>query len=426
MAKLSHPHDSRTRRPRPPPTILTGPLKHLNIAACTPGKMLAEPTDSHPLPSPAHAEVNLRRLLARLESTLVQAATNDPNAPVDRPVHVKYHSVPFITILSFDQVLRQNFNWKLLFSGKNVVHLRRLLASVETARRRDDSALCEYRRRVEQLEAALDANRLLSSVGRTVSSLRALAVLPPEECDARLAAADGVLRMQRKAEDQMRDMLLDNVQSRGELVFTPDWPPSSSKPTSSSEPEKPLDDLLLTPKPDLHRRSTTKQSLLDGSSSPSPLRLSTPSRPSTNQTIDHAAVLERERKLQEQLTDEMIMKAAQLKKSTMAMGDQLKKDALVVDDASDHLSSNLTHLNSARTRLLQLNKTARTTTWMIWGSVFFVCIAFVFTFVVMRLFKPTTVVAPRPQQHHHPEEAGDALVVHGEGWWPWFSRIFVD
>ncbi|KAI8587009.1 vesicle transport protein [Geranomyces variabilis] len=373
--------------------------------------MLAEQVESQPLPSPEHAEVNLRRLLARLESTLAQAAaTNDSDTRVDRPVHVKYHS--------------------------NVMHLRRLLASVETARRRDDSALCEYRRRVEQLEAALDATRLLSSVGRTVSSLRALAALPPEEGDARLAAADGVLRMQRKAEDQMREMLLDNAPPRQELLFTPDWAPSVSEPAATAE--KPYDGLLLTLKPDLHRRSTTKQTLLDGSSSPSPLRLSTParlsttqtpSRPSTTtQTVDHAAVLERDRKLQEQMTEEMIMKAAQLKRSTLAMGDQLKKDALIVDDATDHLSSNLTHLNSARTRLLQLNKTARTTTWMIWGSVFFVCIAFVFTFMVMRLFKPTAVVptAPRPQLQHHPEETGDAMAVHAEGWWPWLSRILVD
>ncbi|KAJ3184191.1 hypothetical protein HDU87_005037 [Geranomyces variabilis] len=369
-------------------------------------EMLAEPAGSHPLPSPEHAEVNLRRLLARLESTLAQAAaaTNDPDTRVDRPVHVKYHS--------------------------NVVHLRRLLASVETARRRDDSALCEYRRRVEQLEAALDATRLLSSVGRTVSSLRALAALPPEDSDARLAAADGVLRMQRKAEDQMREMLLDNALPRQELVFTPDWAPSVPEPAATSE--KPYDGSFAA-----GARGTTKQALLDGSSSPSPLRLSTParlsttqtpSRPSTTtQTVDHAAVLERDRKLQEQMTEEMIMKAAQLKKSAMAMGDQLKKDALIVDDATDHLSSNLTHLNSARTRLLQLNKTARTTTWMIWGSVFFVCIAFVFTFMVMRLFKPTAVVpaAPRPQLQHHSEETGDAMAVHAEGWWPWISRILL-
>ncbi|KAI8904648.1 vesicle transport protein [Powellomyces hirtus] len=324
--------------------------------------MLAQPP-SHP-----HAEVNLRRLLARFEATI----SKPEDLQGDRLYRQKYHS--------------------------NLAHLHKLLTNVETdpARRRDDTVLCEYRRRVEQLEAVLDTNRLLSSVGRTVASLRSLAVLSPTGDNAdRVAAADRVLKLQRKAEDDMRDHLLDGV--REPMTPVKPAPPVWATPSEQIQLQtldEAREELLSTPKRDLRRRpNNSTKSHVDSPHSSSSL-LTTPDHQMTE--ADHTALLERDRQLHEQMTEEIIQKAAQLKKSTMAMRDQLTKDAMIMDDASDQLNNNLTLVNSARKRLQQLNQTAKSTTWMVWITVFFVCIAFVFTFVIMRLFKPNATPARPP------------------------------
>ncbi|KAJ3022538.1 hypothetical protein HKX48_005955 [Thoreauomyces humboldtii] len=302
----------------------------------------------------AHAEVNLRRLLARFEASI---AKPDDDWQGDKLSRQKYHS--------------------------NLAHLHKLLASVETdpARQRDDTALCEYRQRVEQLEAVLDTNRLLSSVGKTVASMRSLAALPQTgDGSDRAAAADRVLKLQRRAEDELREQLLESPQDfpLHHEPLRPVWTP----PAEPQSFEDARDELLNTPKSDLRKRRNPK-SPLDYTPGGSGML-------ATNETdeVDHAAQLEQDRQLHEQLTEELAQQAARLKANTVGFSDLLKKDKIIMDDASDQLDSNSIAVNHARVRLLDLNKTARTTTWMVWITVFAVCIIFVFTFAIMRLFRP--------------------------------------
>lgn len=79
--------------------------------------------------------------------------------------------------------------------------------------------------------------------------------------------------------------------------------------------------------------------------------------------------------------------AAHLKSNSLVLSHSLKKDEKIVSEASGHLGQNLARIKNESGRLGALNKTARKTTWMVWGTVLFVCVMFVFTFVVMRLFK---------------------------------------
>ncbi|TPX64932.1 hypothetical protein SpCBS45565_g05537 [Spizellomyces sp. 'palustris'] len=302
------------------------------------------------LTSNPHAEVNLRRLLAKFESNLASFQSDSDSSDKGPFVLAKYQA--------------------------NISHLHRLLRTIEadSARKCQDSVLSEYRRRVEQLEDVLDQSRLLSSVEKTVSSIRKLSCLPDSDPDAaeRVKAADRILKLQRMAEEDLRAELLESTREASGRV--------SILGSEQQTLDEAREELLSTPQRDLRKRNASPASALD-----------TPE--------DLTLLLDHDKKLQEQMAEDMAHMAAQLKLNSLALRDGLKKESKVLDEAHHHLSTNVFRLQREGLRLGTLNITARSTSWMVWLTVLFVCIAFVFTFVVMRLFKPRVespvVVAPK-------------------------------
>ncbi|KAI8826831.1 vesicle transport protein [Fimicolochytrium jonesii] len=340
----------------------------------------------------SHAEVNLRRLLARFEASIARPRKSNGNGVDDLEVD---------TIVSAE---RKHYS--------NLAHLHKLLTAVETdpARKKDDTVLCSYRQRVEQLEAVLDKSRLISSVGRTVASLRKLSASASAQDNAeRVAAAERVLKLQREAEDELRAELLDNtrkantptVNGNGNGAKTP--PLSTGTGDESSVLNDTREELLSTPNKLRHRGPNIPPPPTDTFSTPPTPHL-TPSKPPPpskrpTKTASHddsdsfilsatdaKVKLDRDRKEQQQMTEDMLVMSQQLRMNAGEFGDRLKRDAVIMNEATHLLDTNLSTLTTASARLDTLNKTARTTTWMVWATVLVVCLVFVGTVGVMRVF----------------------------------------
>ncbi|KAI9102464.1 vesicle transport protein [Phlyctochytrium arcticum] len=326
-------------------------------------------------------EVNLRRLLNRCEASLSPTSSQDIVDPA------KYES--------------------------NIIYLHRLLSLIEQdpSRSCDDSILSEYKRRVEQLETLLDRDRLLSSVGRTVSSLRNLTVLSDgdgRDVRPELEATNSMLALQRRAEDDIRMELLGRQDSKGsEAKETPMPTPSLIGYDTSLGDAR--DELLSTPQRDLRKRrpSMDKSSITDLASLTEP--------PSQSQ------ILARDKRLHEQMTQELSTMARQLKMNSLALSEGLKKDAKVVSEASTHLNANTTRLSRESTRLTKLNASARTTTWIKWMVVIGVCLVFVLTVGVMRVVGPrrtfTTTKAPKVVTGGDVTNIAQDAQTGGSWWW---------
>ncbi|KAJ3296618.1 SNAP receptor use1 [Borealophlyctis nickersoniae] len=258
----------------------------------------------------------------------------------------------------------------------NLKHLRKLLQEVEAdpARKIDDTALCEYRRRVDQLGDILDEGKLLSSVNRTFSTLRNAVIIPGQSSTEKIAEVDRVLKMQRKAEDELRGELMKKSDEVVKDV------PSTPRRTISLKDAK--EELFSSPLAQRNRDLRRRPNRIDGDSESFESSLNPQSS-----DPDTQLVLDQNRKLQDQLTDDLIRMAAVLKGNSLLMGDVLKKDAKVVEETSATLQTNATRIKKEGSRLSALNMSARNTTWMVWLTVLFVCIVFAITFMFMRVVR---------------------------------------
>ncbi|KAJ3190079.1 hypothetical protein HDU85_000370 [Gaertneriomyces sp. JEL0708] len=307
-------------------------------------------------------ELQVRRFLLRLEAAASKFAARDGSTPsqVENLELVKYRS--------------------------NLAHLARLIEQLESNDECDESSLIEIRQRLEQLEDHLNEEKLVSSVARTVSSLRNLSALPSTAFHSESrAAAEQMLKVQRSAEEDMRHELLGSAASQP--LMNLHEPPILESHTL----EEAREELLSSPQRDVRKRTTYHH---DASESPS-------LRPSVVQ--DDPQLLKEERELQEAMTDDLARMAAQLKMSSLALREGLKRDEKVLNDTAETLYANVSRLTSEGTRLSTLNVASRKTTWMIWLTVLLVCVLFVFTFIIMRVFKPRPALSTPPLAHSHEE-----------------------
>lgn len=102
---------------------------------------------------------------------------------------------------------------------------------------------------------------------------------------------------------------------------------------------------------------------------------------------DSKLVLDHNKKMQDDLTDELAELADNLKTSSMEFGSLLKHDEQVMNDASSKLENNMSRLKGTASRLEALNIAARGNTCMMILIVLFVSCTFTVMFLFMRFFR---------------------------------------
>jgi Membrane fusion protein Use1 len=133
---------------------------------------------------------------------------------------------------------------------------------------------------------------------------------------------------------------------------------------SGSNRQDPALDLLPPPS---HRNSELAQDPLTSSSPPAPSLLS-----SSLQT-------------HEELSNELSRMATQLKRNAQQFSDSLDKDKSLVLSAADVLEKNYDSMTKERVRLRDHSGKSSGTTWMVFGALLVVSIAWVFMFFIIRL-----------------------------------------
>ncbi|RUS32391.1 membrane fusion protein Use1-domain-containing protein [Jimgerdemannia flammicorona] len=98
------------------------------------------------------------------------------------------------------------------------------------------------------------------------------------------------------------------------------------------------------------------------------------------------AVLQSHRQQQEELTNRMLLSAQRLKMNSATTGDIIKKDNDIILATQDVMGSNLTQLRKANQRLDAHSARSSSTSIMTWLAVGLVCMLFVVSFIVIRLF----------------------------------------
>ncbi|KAJ3032433.1 SNAP receptor use1 [Rhizophlyctis rosea] len=289
---------------------------------------------------PTHAEVNLRRLLQKCDSLLAEDGA------------------------------ASRFQFET-----NINYLKKLLHDVEHDPKRtmDPTRLCEYQRRVDLLVGLLDDQKLVSSAHRTLLQLRNAAAASNKPGRDAVGEVDRVLRIQRNAEDELREMLIEKKAE--ETTETQQKTPNTLDRKLSLAEAK--EELLSSPS--LRNRTALRRKNSDATPE---------SRTTITASVDKdtESMLENNRKIQEDMTDELVRMAAALKNNTLTIGEKLQKDKKVLDEASTNLETSVTRLKKEGDRLGKLNVSARTTTWIIWLTILLVCVVFAITFVFMRLF----------------------------------------
>ncbi|KAJ3052640.1 SNAP receptor use1 [Rhizophlyctis rosea] len=293
---------------------------------------------------PTHAEVNLRRLLLKCDTLL-----EDNDLQSRRKLET------------------------------NVTYLKKLLQEVENDpnRQMDATKFCEYQQRVELMHGLLDDQKLISSTTRTLIQLRNAAAASAKPNLEVVGGVDRILRIQRTAEHDLREYLMEGLSAKRQTK-TQKAPEPTSTPTSNA-PRISLaearEELLSSPslriRPNARRPDTSPSHELSS--------LSTTADPESESLLEH------NRKLQDDMTEELVRMAAALKNNTLSIGEKLQKDRKVLDEASTNLETSVGRLKKEKDRLGKLNMSARNTTWLIWGAILLVCIVFTVTFMFMRL-----------------------------------------
>lgn len=88
---------------------------------------------------------------------------------------------------------------------------------------------------------------------------------------------------------------------------------------------------------------------------------------------------------QEELSSQLAAMASQLKANSLRFTDALVKDKAVLEGAEEKLQGNLTKMQKERGRLGVLRGKSGSTTWLVLGSLVVVMIAWVVTFLLIRI-----------------------------------------
>ncbi|KAJ1897714.1 hypothetical protein LPJ66_003205 [Kickxella alabastrina] len=96
-------------------------------------------------------------------------------------------------------------------------------------------------------------------------------------------------------------------------------------------------------------------------------------------------LLKSQRATQDDLSSDLVKMASILKKNTLAFGDLIEKDKAVVDEASEILGGNVTHMNAHGSRLDKYRKRSWGTTGMTWMMVLVVVSVFFIMVMFMRI-----------------------------------------
>jgi SNARE protein 1 len=88
---------------------------------------------------------------------------------------------------------------------------------------------------------------------------------------------------------------------------------------------------------------------------------------------------------QEQLSKQLAEMASRLKQNTLHFTDALARDRAVIEGAQEKLEGNLTGMTTQRTRLKAQGSKSGNTTWMVLAAIAVVMIAWILTFLLIRI-----------------------------------------
>lgn len=107
---------------------------------------------------------------------------------------------------------------------------------------------------------------------------------------------------------------------------------------------------------------------------------------STTETRDSTSrFLSTSLQTQEELSAQLAQMASQLKQNSLRFTDALARDRAVMEGAEERLEGNLTKLQKERTRLKVQSGKSGSTTWMVLGAIITVVLAWIFTFLLIRV-----------------------------------------
>ncbi|KAL2918191.1 hypothetical protein HK105_202118 [Polyrhizophydium stewartii] len=111
-----------------------------------------------------------------------------------------------------------------------------------------------------------------------------------------------------------------------------------------------------------------------------------------------AAILERNRRAQDALSDDLALQAQRLKSNTLLFQDKLKADTAVLAATEQQLGDNVLRLQRERRSIKAFSSKSWSTTLLVWGSVIGVVLVFVLVFMFTRVVGParTHRRAPEP------------------------------
>ncbi|KAF8513138.1 hypothetical protein BU17DRAFT_95631 [Hysterangium stoloniferum] len=112
---------------------------------------------------------------------------------------------------------------------------------------------------------------------------------------------------------------------------------------------------------------------------------SEPNLPSSSSQTGTSSLLSASLQTHDELTEELARMTAQLKRNAQHFAESLEKDKGVVLSASETLEKNYDTMARERIRLKDHSGKSRGTTWLVIAAVVGVAIAFVFTFLVIRI-----------------------------------------
>ncbi|KAM5533731.1 hypothetical protein V8D89_012604 [Ganoderma adspersum] len=282
-----------------------------------------------------HDQVNLARLVRRLEKTVTDETWTDDvlGASMTTPIWIRTRG-----------------------ALQKVKHARKLLLNVESS---DDASDSSAPRRYDEFRKTLDRLEQLVSdvdkrVGPTISRPPpVLPTLPPP------ISAD----VPSSVEESL-----------------PETEPSRSDPATTLLPvEDAAHELLLTP--------SDSHALTRGPINPSEVLLP-PSLPAAAQksgTQATPAFMQNSAALQEELSAQLAQMATQLKRNAVHFASALEKDKAVVQETQEKLERNHDVMSKERVRLRDHHSKSWGTTWITILSLVVVLIGFFMTFLVIRI-----------------------------------------
>ncbi|KAL7754274.1 SNAP receptor use1 [Sorochytrium milnesiophthora] len=274
-------------------------------------------------PQATRTHVNLRRLLQRCESYPITELQTDSD--------------------------RRRFR-------SNVDQIDVLIRELEEQGFDDTSAISEYTQRANALKKLVDLDKLLSPIELSLSKSRMAMHTIGGQHD-KLAQLERAVRLQRAVQDERRAELMASEKPPASVAMA--TPPLGS---SAAEPSRAGD-----------------------SDASSGLRQR---RSGFGQQEDDAneVSLERHATIQEQMADDLLSMAAQLRQNTLAFSDALSKDSRVLRDAQSTLHNNSIRVDREVKRLSKYRLSSRSTAFTAWALLALAALAFAGVYMVIRLF----------------------------------------